>query len=156
MSTNTTSTNERVAADTLTVEGAPGQAQDAPQDQNLSAAFASLPDPRVIARLANEFFAALPAPSPAAFSPPGKAEPGVIPASDPPLGAVPEQPREVLSFPAVPSVPSAPGAPELPSSPPFGPLNEADFRAIAASLAGATGLVPQPMAVAQPPGLPAC
>ena len=155
MSTNTTSTNERVAADTLTVEGAPGQAQDAQKYQKLSAAFASVPDPAVIARLANEFFAALPAQSPAAFSPPGKLDLGAIPASAPPLGAVPDLPREVLSFPAVPSVQSVPGAPELPSSPPFGPLNEADFRAIAASLAGATGLVPQPTAAAQPPGLPA-
>ena len=61
MSTNTTSTNEQVAADTLTVEGTPGPAQDAQKYQNLSAAFASLPDPAEIARLANEFFAALPA-----------------------------------------------------------------------------------------------
>ena len=155
MSTNTTSTNERIAADTLTVEGSPGPAQDAQKYQNLSAAFASLPDPAEIARLANEFFAALPAQSPSAFSPPGEVEPGAIPASAPPLGAVPDLPREVLSFPAVPSVPSVPGAPELPSSPPFAPLNEADFRAIAASLAGATALVPQPTAVAQQPGLPA-
>src|SRR5580704_17938789 len=154
MSTNTTSTNERIAADTLTVEGTPGRAQDAQKYQDLSAAFASLPDPAEIARLANEFFAALPAQSPSAFSPPGEAEPGAIPASAPPLGAVPDLPREVLSFPAVPSVPSVPGAPEMPSSPPFAPLNEADFRALAASLAGAA-LVPQPTAVVQQLGWPA-
>jgi cysteine desulfurase/selenocysteine lyase len=155
MSTNTTSTNERIAADTLTVEGTPGRAQDAQKYQDLSAAFASLPDPAEIARLANEFFAALPAQSPSAFSPPGEVDLGAIPASAPPPGEVPDLPREVLSFPAVPSVPSVPGAPGLPSSPPFAPLNEADFHAIAASLAGATALVPQPTTVVQQPGLPA-
>jgi len=154
MSTNTTSTSERVAADMQAAARAPGQGQDPQTYQNLSAAFASLPDPAVIARLANEFFAALPAQPTAGFSPPGEVDLGAIPAAAAPAGAVPNLPREVLSFSAAPGVQFVPGVPEPPSSPPFGALNEADFRAIVASLAGATGLVPQPAATAPLPGVP--
>src|ERR1019366_2366488 len=52
-------------------------------------------------------------------------------------------PRETFSVPAVPNQRSVPGGPQLPSSPAAGVLNEADFRAIAASLAGAMPLMPQ-------------
>jgi len=98
----------------------------------MSGAMAAVPDPAVLARLANEFFAALPG------------------------AAAPDYPREMLSVPAAPSpravaVPGVPGVPQLPSSVPSGVLNEADFRAIAASLAGAMPLAPQGSAAAAPP-----
>ncbi len=55
----------------------------------------------------------------------------------------------MFSFSRIPSPPAVAGAPESTSSP-AGFLSEADFRAIAASLAGATGLIPQSTAVAPP------
>ena len=48
---------------------------------SLSAAMASLPDPAVIARLANEFFAALPAAENVGASVPARATTGDVPQS---------------------------------------------------------------------------
>jgi cysteine desulfurase / selenocysteine lyase len=151
MSTNTTSTSERAAVDALAPASAADRVQDAQKYEKLSAAFPSLPDPAMIAKLANEFFAGLPSQPAAPVSPPGNADFGAIPATSTPSGLIPELPREFLSFGRSQSTRSEPVAPQSPSSLPFGPLNEADFRAIAASLAGVTGLA-SPAIV--PPGLP--
>jgi len=152
VSINTTSTSDRIAADSPTSTSA--QEEGAQKYGSVSAAMAALPDPAVIARLANEFFAALPtamAPPSLGLSPASAREAGAIPAVAPPA-AVPDFPREMFSFPAVPNSGSVPGVPQAPSSPPTGALTEADFRAIVASLSGATPLVPQVSAAA--PAIP--
>jgi len=90
----------------------------------------AVPDPAAIAKLANEFFAALPgaaSPANAALSSPSPNAAEPIPVAPP---GVPDYPREMFSFPAVPNA----GVPQPPSSP-TSALNESDFRAIAASLA---------------------
>jgi cysteine desulfurase/selenocysteine lyase len=145
--------------------------ENARKYDGVSGAMGAVPDPAVIARLANEFFAALPGagmPADAAvpdampfastpFEPTPafdlRAVPGTLPGAVPPAAA-PDHPREMFSIPALPSAQSIPGGPQLPSSPPSGPLNEADFRAIAASLAGALPLVPQVSAAATPSAIP--
>jgi cysteine desulfurase/selenocysteine lyase len=122
-----------------------------------------VPDAAVIAKLANEFFAALPGTLPGAVTPPNAS---VSPASPTdfdlcgmsgatPHAAVPDYPRETFSLPAVPNQRSVPGGPQLPLSPPTGAMNEGDFRAIAASLAGATPLVPQVTSGAHSSTMPA-
>jgi cysteine desulfurase/selenocysteine lyase len=92
----------------------------------------AVPDPAVIAKLANEFFAALPG------------------AASPANATVPDYPREMFSFPAAPNT----GFGQPPSATPIGALTEADFRAIAASLAGALPLAPQVTAAAPPTAMP--
>jgi cysteine desulfurase/selenocysteine lyase len=114
----------------------------------------AVPNPAVIEKLANEFFAALPgAASPANAQSPSASpnQPVAIPGAPP--TAVPDFPRAMFSFPAVPDPRVIPGIPSPPLQSPAGALNEADFRAIAASLSGATALVPTSVAVA-PPALP--
>ena len=93
--------------------GEPGQT-----GESLSALMASLPEPDVIARLANEFFAALPG----------------HPSS--PEGAMSSAPlaTPMGSLPATPVVPPAAG---------FAPLTEEELRALPATLAGATAIPPQ-------------
>jgi cysteine desulfurase/selenocysteine lyase len=128
MSINTTSTSDRIAPSSPTSSSA--QEKAAQEYQGVAA----VPDPAVIARLANEFFAALPG------------------------ATAPDYPREIFSVPAVPNpravVPGIPGVPTPPSPPPSGALNEADFRAIAASLAGEMPLAPQIPTAAPPPAMP--
>jgi cysteine desulfurase / selenocysteine lyase len=157
MSINTTSTSDRIATDSPTSSSAQAAAQEkgAQQYEGMPAA---LPDPAVIARLANEFFAALPGaavPADATVSPPSPGEVDLRAISGAaPRAAVPDHQREMFSFPAVLNPRSVPGLPQPPLSPPTGALNEADFRAIAASLAGATPLVPQVSAAAPPSAIP--
>jgi len=118
---------------------------------------AAVPDPAVIARLANEFFAAMPADAAVRTAPPSATDLPATPRTLPgavPLTSVPDHSREMFSIPALPNPRSVPGGPQLASSPPSGPLSEADFRAIAASLAGVLPLVPQVSAVAAPSGTP--
>ncbi len=75
MSTNTTSTNDRAAPDGPGL--APADNTGVPLNEKVAAAMASLPDVAVIARLANELFAALPG---AAVPQAGaEAEPGIAP-----------------------------------------------------------------------------
>jgi cysteine desulfurase / selenocysteine lyase len=138
MSINTTSTSDRVDADSLT--SSPAQEKGV---RRLSASpfAAALPDPAVLARLANEFFAALPGAGLPAASP-NEVDPSV-PSASVPRTSVPDYPREMFSFPDLPDSGSVPGLPEMPSTVPMGALNEADFRTIAASLAGVVSLVPQ-------------
>jgi cysteine desulfurase/selenocysteine lyase len=182
MSTNITSTSDRVATDSPTSPSSSSSAlssaqEDARKYDGVSGAMAAVPDPAVIARLANDFFAALPgagmpadsavrdAPMPFESMPfastpveptPAidlRAVPGTLPGAVP-LTAASDHPREMFSIPALPDARSIPGGPQLPSSPPSGPLNEADFRAIAASLAGALPLAPQVSAAATPSAIP--
>src|SRR5450631_2827441 len=84
-------------------------------DDGSSAAMFALPDPAVIARLANEFFAALPvnvpAPDNVGASVPARATTGALPAASSlptssPAGVTPLTP----ALPNVPSSPAAPGS----------------------------------------------
>ena len=156
MSINTTSTSDRIATGSPTLSSAPEAVQQGPQKyEGMQAVMAALPDPAVIAKLANEFFAALPgATTPVPVSPASPSDVdlrGISGAA--PQGAVPDYPRETFSAPAAPNQRSIPGGPQLPSSPPTGTLNEADFRAIAASLAGATPFAPQASVATPPPSV---
>ncbi len=152
MSINITSTSDRVATDAPTSSSTPEAAQEegTKKYQGVSALMSAVPDPAAIAKLANEFFAALPgaaSPANAALSSPSPNAAEPIPVAPP---GVPDYPREMFSFPAVPNA----GVPQPPSSP-TSALNEADFRAIAASLAGALPLAPQVRAAAPPAAVPA-
>jgi cysteine desulfurase / selenocysteine lyase len=138
MSTNTTSTSDRLEADSLTSSSA--HKDGAQNVESLSPFAAALPDPAVIARLANEFFAAMPgasAPLDTRVSPasPNEVDPRFV-SGGVPRTAVPDYPREMFS------------------PPPTGGLDESDFRAIAASLAGLTALVPQSPAAAPASPIP--
>ena len=177
MSTNTMNTaSDRVAAGEP--RSVPADAGSVPADEgaqkydNPFAATASLPDPDVIARLANEFFAALPrspvplddtartsnpteinsvplaAPNPLPNNPDaGRASPTIAPPSFPPV-------NEMFAFPGVPGVASPPSLPTPSSSPPSGQLTEADLRAIPASLAGAMAFVPGSPGTVMPSPVP--
>ncbi|HTA23699.1 MAG TPA: family 2A encapsulin nanocompartment cargo protein cysteine desulfurase [Terriglobales bacterium] len=173
MSTNTMSTSDRVVEEVPTA--------DANAPPNPFTGLASLPNPDVIARLANEFFVALPgsgalpssvagAPSPdtgpvtetVIAAPKSAAGPYFDGARATPFGAIPSFPsiRDAFSFPNVPGGAAPPDISAPPSSPQVGQLNEADLRAIPASLAGSTALVPgapgtvPPLPVASPAGSP--
>jgi cysteine desulfurase/selenocysteine lyase len=150
MSTNTTSTSDRFEADSLTSSLAKEEGVE--KVESGSPFVATLPDPAVLARLANEFFAALPGASVPAASP---HEVDLrVPSGSVPRTFGPDYPREMFSFPGVPNSGSVPGLPEMPSNVPIGALNEADFRAIAASLAGVVALMPQVPTPASPPAIP--
>ena len=170
MSINITSTSDRIATDSPTSSSSQEGAQEGAgqKHQELPSLMSAVPDPALIAKLANEFFAALPSavsPTNAALSSPSRSEVGAIggvalpavsgslpdslPKSVP--NSLPDYPREMFSFPNVPNA----GVPQPPSVSPAGALNEADFRAIAASLAGALPLAPQVTAAAPPAAVPA-
>ncbi len=143
----------------------PAQDSGALMGDSLSAAVAHLPDPAVIARLANEFFAALPAnaaPANVDASVPGRAATGSLPGVSP---VVPSLPTNVLSetpglAPKVPeavpslAVPGAGGyfldrASPLNATPSFPSLNDAF------SFPGAPGAQPVPGIPAFPSSMPA-
>jgi cysteine desulfurase/selenocysteine lyase len=153
MSTNTTSTSDRFGVDSQTTS--PAQENEGEQKVSASPFGAMLPDPAVIARLANEFFAALPgAAEPSGASVPAASpnEVGLrVPAGSAPKAAVPDYQREVFSFPAAPNPGTLPAIPVIPSTAPIDALNDADFQAIVASLTGVTSLVPQLPTPASPP-----
>src|ERR1700678_3241471 len=154
MSINTMSTNNPFVLE------APTEDAGMSTKENPFAPMGSLTDPAVIARLANEFFAALPTSRVPldAFAPPGPdtavdSDTAVLDAKNAsPIDAASfPPPNEMFAFPRGPGAQSPPG---IPSSPPFGPLSETDLRAIVASLAGATALVPgAPVTVPSPPDL---
>jgi cysteine desulfurase / selenocysteine lyase len=150
MSINTTSTSDRLRIDPRT--SSPTQEEGGPKYKEASAVMAAFPDPEVIAKLANEFFAALPASPDAGVSLPSPK--GVdlrgIPSVAPQV-AVPDYPREMFSFPAAPNTGPISGLPQSPLSPPTSAMNESDFRAIAASLVDAMSLVPQSSRAAPAP-----
>jgi cysteine desulfurase / selenocysteine lyase len=158
MSTNTTSTSDRLGADALTSSSAQEHGEDAKQYEGASPFVTAIPDAAVIAKLANEFFAALPlgAHAQQGTVPEGFASVADLPATPvvSPRAGIPDYPREMFSFSGAPNVPAVPGIPRPPSAPPTAALNEADFRAIAASLAGATPLAPQITTGAPPPAIP--
>ena len=165
MSTNIMSTSDRVATDV--------PAPDANAPPNPFTGPAALPHPDAIARLANEFFAALPgnaalpssvagAPSPVGAAPEVesvtlKPEAGSSAYFDgeraAPFGGGPALPsmRDAFSFPKLPGAAAPPDISAPPSSPQVGQLNEADLRAIPASLAGSTAFVPGAPGTVPPP-----
>src|ERR1035438_350410 len=117
MSTNTTSTSDRLEADSLTSSSA--QKQGAQNAERVSPFAAALPDLAVIARLANNFFAAMPgasAPLDARVSPasPNEADPRFVSGAVP-RTVVPDYPREILSSPAAPNSGSVPRVPQMSS-----------------------------------------
>src|SRR5580704_8995013 len=147
MSTNTTSTNNG------TSNGAsrPKKGASAPNAEgarNYPFGAIPLPDPATLERLANEFFLAMPkdlanghSVEESASSPPVESEeiPTVMFTEE----MLPVQPAHGFE-----------SAPSIPASGPYsqpGPLTESDLRAIAASLAGATPLVPGTPGTAPPP-----
>src|ERR1700691_4105671 len=104
MSTNITSTSDRVASDTPTSSSSSASSSALPSVQEgarkydgVSGAMSPVPDPAMIARLANEFFAALPG----AAMPADAAVPGAVP-----LAAAPDDPRAMFSIPALPNAQS--------------------------------------------------
>jgi cysteine desulfurase / selenocysteine lyase len=151
MSINITSTSDPLATDGPTSSSTPATAQEegTQKYQGVSALMSALPDPAVIAKLANELFAALPgaaAPPNAPSSSPSSNHVGTISAA--PGATIPDYPRGMFSLPAVPNK----GVPQPPS--PASALTEADFRAIAASLVGALPLAPQLTTAAPPATMP--
>jgi cysteine desulfurase / selenocysteine lyase len=150
MSTITTSTSDGFEADSLT--SSPAQEKGVQKVEGASPVAATLPDAAVLARLANEFFAARPSASVPVASP---HEVDLrAPSESMPRTSVPDHPPETFSSPGAPNSGSVPGLQDMPSTVPTGALNEADFRAIAASLAGAVALVPQVPTPASPPAIP--
>ena len=112
MSTNTTSTSDRAEADSRTSSSA--QEEGERNVESVSPFAAALPDPAVLARLANEFFAALPGAAEPLDARVSSASPNEV---DPrfvsgavPRTAVPDYPREMFSSPAVPNSGSVPGS----------------------------------------------
>ena len=156
MSTNTTSTSDRLAADSLT--SSPAQENEGAQKVESESPFAAgIHDPALIARLANEFFTALPGAQPPVASVPAASANEVdlhVPPGSAAPTAVPDYQREVFSFPVAPISGSVPGFPQMPSNLPIGALNEDDFRVIAASLGGILALVPQVPTPAPSPAIP--
>src|SRR5271154_785137 len=178
MSINITSTSDRPAAGSPTSSSHPAASQEESEQTRHGGLglMSAVPDPAVIARLANEVFAALPGTVPAhsvivsASTSPNEASalaagprslvpnfsqdsvpesvPNILPNNVPKSlpNAVPDHPPEAFSFPTVPNS----GVAQPPSGSRTGAMNEADFRAIAASLAGALPLAPQATAVAPP------
>jgi cysteine desulfurase / selenocysteine lyase len=151
MSINTTSTSDRIATDSVT--SASTEKEGSQRYEGVSRLISAVPDPAVIAKLANEFFAALPGatvPAKSAVSAaPNQpnANPEALPVS------VPDYPRETFSIAAPPNSDRFTGAPHSPSPPvgvPAGTLDESDFHAIAASLAGTLPLNSQSSSAALP------
>ncbi len=156
MSTNTTSTNNG------TSNGASGPKSSASKSAANAEGARSypfgaipLPDPATLERLANEFFLAMPK---------DLANGNTVEESSSPEVESEEIPtvmftEEMLPVQRAPLFESAPSIPGSASSSPPGPLTESDLKAIAASLAGETalvpgtsGTVPMPPVAGSPPG----
>lgn len=161
MSTNTTSTNNGTSngASRPKKGASKSAAPSAEGARNYPFGAIPLPDPATLERLANEFFLAMPKDlgnghgvEEAASSPDFSSD---SPESEEiPTVMFTEEMLPVQRSPVFDSAPSMPAS--APFSPP-GPLTETDLRAIAASLAGSTALVPgTPGTVPMPPaaGLP--
>src|ERR1700684_3237189 len=101
MSTNTTSTSDRVGADSRT--SSPAREEGARKVESAPPLVATLPDPAALERLANEFFAALPGRAAPSGADVAAASPNEIDLRES-SGAVPQiYPREMFSFPGVPN-----------------------------------------------------
>jgi cysteine desulfurase / selenocysteine lyase len=108
-----------------------------------------LPDPGTLERLANEFFLAMPKDLANGHGVEEFASSPELESEEIPTVMFTEEMLPIQRAPLFESAPSMPAS--APSSPP-GPLTEFDLRAIAASLAGATALVPgAPGTVPTPP-----
>jgi cysteine desulfurase/selenocysteine lyase len=115
-----------------------------------------LPDPETLEKLANEFFLAVPKDLANGESAEEYASGPEVESEEIPTVMFTEEMLPVQGTSLFKSAPSMPAS--VPSSPP-GPLTDADLRAIAASLAGETGLVPgtpgtapAPPVAGSPPG----
>jgi cysteine desulfurase / selenocysteine lyase len=138
MSTNTTSTNNGAGRPKTGASGSNHQSSTGAQELRFPFATFPLPDPAKLERLANEFFLVMPqnlgnGGHGATPEYPIEAESETIPTT-----TLTEEMLPLRGTDPVESAPSIPGS--LPSPP--GPLAETDLRAIAASLAGVTALVP--------------
>jgi len=158
MSTNTTSTNNGASNGASRPKSSASKSAPASAEGARYYPFDAipLPDPATLERLANEFFLAIPKDlgnghgvEEATPSRPTESE-------EIPTVMFTEEMLPVQRAPVFESAPSIPAS--APSSQP-GPLTESDLRAIAASLAGATALVPgapgtapTPPVVGSPPG----
>lgn len=108
-----------------------------------------LPDPATLERLANEFFLAMPKDLADGYTVEESASSPEVESEEIPTVMFTEEMLPVRRAPGFESAPSIPAS--VPYSQP-GPLTESDLRAIAASLAGATALVPgTPGTVPTPP-----
>ena len=135
MSTDTSSTSSNGAG--RSKPGAPQSGHVPSQVGKLRFPFATfpMPDPATLERLANEFFLAMPR----------NLADGDTAASASPPEVEPEDIPVTMFEGPLPLSEMVESAPSVPGSPPYtrpGPLTETDLRAIAASLAGETALVP--------------
>jgi cysteine desulfurase/selenocysteine lyase len=159
MSTNTTSTNENGSGN-----GASRPKSSASKPAATSAeggryypfGTIPLPDPETLERLANEFFLAMPKDLSDGHTVEDPASSPEVESEEIPTVMFTEEMLPAQRPPGFESAPSIPAS--APSSQP-GPLTESDLRAIAASLAGATSLVPgtsgtapAPPVAGSPPG----
>ena len=139
MSTNTTNTNNGAGRPKPGAPESDGVSGAGAQELRFPFATFPMPDEATLERLANEFFLVLPQ---KLGNGDNEHVPGVSAEeaeSEIPTTMLTEEMLPLRGTEGMESAPSIPAS--LPSSPP-GPLTETDLRAIAASLAGATALVP--------------
>lgn len=157
MSTNTTNTNNGTSNGTgRPKSSASKSAVNAEGARYYPFGAVPLPDPATLERLANEFFLAMPKDLANGHSVEESASSPEFESEEIPTVMFTEEMFPVQRATLFESSPSIPAS--APSSPP-GPLTESDLRAIAASLAGATALVPgtpgtapSPPVAGSPPG----
>jgi cysteine desulfurase/selenocysteine lyase len=151
MSTNTTSTNNGTSNGASRPKSSPSKSAGASAEGERYYPFGTipLPDPGTLERLANEFFLAMPKDLANGHGVEEFASSPELESEEIPTVMFTEEMLPIQRAPLFESAPSMPAS--APSSPP-GPLTEFDLRAIAASLAGATALVPgAPGTVPTPP-----
>jgi cysteine desulfurase/selenocysteine lyase len=139
MSTNTTSTNNGAGNGASRPKSGPSKSASAEGAHHYPFGAIPLPDPATLERLANEFFLAMPKDLANGH--------GVEESTSSPPVESEEIPTVMFTEEMLPVQPAHgfESAPSIPASGPYsqpGPLTESDLRAIAASLAGATALVP--------------
>lgn len=150
MSTNTTSTNNGAGNGASRPKSSASKTATASGEGARYYPFGAipLPDPATLERLANEFFLAMPKDFVNGHTVEESSSPEVESEEIPTVMFT----EEMLPAQRASGFESAPG---IPGSPPYsqpGPLTESDLKAIAASLAGATALVPgAPGTVPTPP-----
>ena len=158
MSTSDPGTSERTSAE----RAALSQASDTgvQPGESLSLGTFALPDPAVITRLANEFFAALPAAENPGVSAPALARPGGVPAVPSPPTDVPASPQALAQpFSEIPQSPAVPGSTgyvfdrisPLNATPSFPSLNDAF---LFPGVPGAQAMPGVPGMPATTPGMP--
>jgi cysteine desulfurase/selenocysteine lyase len=158
MSTNTMNTNNGASNGASRPKSSASKPAAASAEQARHYPFGAipLPDPATLERLANEFFLAMPKDLANGHSVEDSTSSPEVESEEIPTVMFTE---DMLPAQRSPGFESAPGMPaSAPSSQP-GPLTESDLRAIAASLAGATALVPgapgtapTPPVAGSPPG----